>query len=134
MIAVGSRQPVPPAGTPCAESSGDGAGVSSALRMAASGAAPAVAPLDTTVFCLWLAVTLLAPVWFGSNVPLVWGIHAILFGGLLAVYGAVAVLRGTPLVLPLTRLGWPLAALAIVLLWAAIQTSSIVPAAWQYPI
>src|SRR6266851_10023935 len=118
MIAVDSSQPVPSAGAPCAETSGDGAGVSSALGAAGSRVVSAVAPLDTTVFCLWLAATLLAPVWFGSNVPLVWGIHAIVFGGLLVAYGAGAVFRGTPLALPLARLGWPLAALAVVLLWA----------------
>jgi O-antigen ligase len=64
----------------------------------------------------------------------VWGVHAAIFGGLLAAYGAVALFRGAPLPVPLARLGWPLAALAVVLGWAAIQSSTLVPATWQHPI
>lgn len=108
--------------------------MSSALRTTDIAAAPRAGSLDGATFWLWLAAALLAPVWFGANVPLVWGIHAVIFGSLLTAYGATAVLRHAPPPLPLRRLGWPLAALAIVLLWAAIQTSPLVPAAWQNPI
>jgi O-antigen ligase len=136
MIATKSSSHAPPLGAPHGRSpaatSGAGPDVSSAHRLAGFGAVSGA--LDTAIFWLWLTATLLAPVWFGSNLPLVWGIHAAIFGSLLAAYGAVAVIRRAPLLLPLARLGWPLAALAVVLLWAAIQTSSLVPSAWQHPI
>jgi len=126
------RSPRTPLG---GETSSDGLDVSSALRAAASGVATAEPESrDSAIFWLWLAAALLAPVWFGSNLPLVWSIHAAIFGSLLAAYGAVAVICGVSLPLPLARLGWPLAALAIVLLWAALQTSAVVPPAWQHPI
>lgn len=96
--------------------------------------APAAGWLETTLFRLWLAAALLAPVWFGSNVPLVWAIHAVVFGTLLAAYAAVTLGRGAAFPLPLRRLAWPLAALAIVLVWAMIQTSPLVPLVWQNPV
>src|SRR5690242_4517041 len=112
-----------------AETSGDGADVSSTVRTAPLRAASAAESLQAAIFWLWLAAALLAPVWFGSNVPLVWGIHAMVFGILLAAYGAVTMIDGKPFPLPLARLGWPLGALAVVLFWAMVQTSPLVPSA-----
>ena len=45
---------------------------------------------------LWAFVAGLAwcPFWFGSNVPLAWGINAVLFPGLVAIYEASLLIRG----------------------------------------
>jgi O-antigen ligase len=85
---------------------------------------------DAVVFWLWLCAVLLSPVWFGANTPVVWGAHAIAFGLLLALFGSLR----RPLAVPLRRLRVPLAALAIVVLWAAFQSADFAPEAWRHPV
>jgi O-antigen ligase len=87
---------------------------------------------ESALLWLWLCPASLAPVWFGSNMPLVWGVHAVVFGMALAAYGASSASR--PLPVPLRRLAVPLIALAVVLGWAAIQTVPWTPATWRQPI
>lgn len=95
--------------------------------LAKRGSKPA---LDAAVFWLWLCAALLSPVWFGANTPVVWGAHAIVFGLLLAGFAIVS----RPLKVPIRRLRVPLAALTIVVLWAAFQSASFAPEAWRHPI
>jgi O-antigen ligase len=92
------------------------------------------AVVEAAAASVWLAGVVLAPVWFGSNLPLVWGAHALLFGIALAIYGLVGLSPPRPLPVPLASLKVPLAALAIVLGWAAIQTVTGVPAFLQNPV
>lgn len=86
--------------------------------------------VDVLLFWLWLGAVLLSPVWFGANTPLVWGAHAILFGLLFAAFG----ISRRPLAVPIRRLRVPLAALAVVGLWAAVQSAGLVPETWRHPI
>ena len=86
--------------------------------------------IEALLFWLWLCAVLLAPVWFGANTPLVWGAHAVAFGFLLAASGVFC----RPFAVPIRRLRLPLAALAVVALWAAIQSVGLVPQAWRHPI
>ena len=85
---------------------------------------------DAGLFLLWLAAVLLAPVWFGANNSAIWGAHAIFFGLLLAALGG----RRSPLAVPIRRVRLPLAAIAVVALWAAIQSARFVPAGWRHPV
>jgi O-antigen ligase len=101
-------------------------------------AAPLIRPsaiaavLEQAAASIWLVGVALSPVWFGSNIPLVWGANAALFGAALGIYalGAIAVPRPFPV-----PLGWfwlALAAIAIVLGWAAIQILPGIPgSAWN---
>lgn len=89
---------------------------------------------EESLFVPWLVTTALAPVWFGSNAVLVWGVHGLIFGLLLTAYGIMTTRTGTPLPVPMSRLAWPLAAIGLVLFWAFMQMSPLVPAAWDHPI
>jgi hypothetical protein len=84
---------------------------------------------DGLCFWLWLVAVLLAPVWFGANTPIQWAAHGIVFGLLLAGF---AMLR-RPLPVPIRHLRIPLAALAVVTFWAAIQGANFVPETWRHP-
>ncbi|HEV2302429.1 MAG TPA: O-antigen ligase family protein [Stellaceae bacterium] len=86
--------------------------------------------IDALLFWLWLGAVLLSPVWFGANTPAIWGAHAIVFGLLLAACGMLR----RPLAVPIRRLRVPLAALAVVALWAAVQSAVFAPAAWRHPL
>lgn len=93
---------------------------------------PVAAVLEHAAASVWLVAVALSPVWFGSNIPLVWGSHALVFGAALALYalGAIAVPR--PLPVPLDAFWVPLAAIAIVLCWAAVQIMPGIPRfAWN---
>jgi O-antigen ligase len=92
------------------------------------------AVLDGTAASVWLAGVALSPVWFGSNIPLIWGAHALLFGIALAIYGLGAVAAPRPLPIPLRWLSLPFAAGVIVLTWATIQTLPGVPRLFQNPV
>jgi O-antigen ligase len=92
------------------------------------------AGIEASSAALWLAGVVLSPVWFGSNLPLVWGAHALLFGVALTIYVLAGLGPARPLPVPLAWLRVPLAALAIVLGWAAIQTITGVPAFLQNPV
>lgn len=94
----------------------------------------AAAVLEAVAASVWLAGVVMAPVWFGSNVPLVWGAHALLFGIALAIYASGGLAASRPWPVPLAWLKLPLAALAIALGWAAIQTVAGVPAVLQNPV
>lgn len=75
-----------------------------------------------------------APFWFGGNRPLAWGIHAVLFPSLLALYEVSRVLfsRGYA-VSP--RFVWPaVVAVALTVVWCALQSTTLVPVSLQHPI
>lgn len=94
----------------------------------------AVAFVEASVFLLWAAGTALSPVWFGSNTRPLWAAHALLFGLALALFAAARILVPRPLPVPLTLLALPLAAMAVVLGWALIQTIAGVPGVLQNPV
>lgn len=94
---------------------------------------PAALAAEHAAASLWLAGVVLSPVWFGSNMPMIWAAHALLFGISLATYALAGVAAPRPLPVPLGWLKLPLAALAVVLAWAAIQTLPRVPAILQNP-
>lgn len=90
--------------------------------------------VEIALFWLWLLPAVLAPVWFGSNTAFVRGVHAVVFGAVLAIYAGTVLTGAIALPVPLRRLMLPLAALAIVLGWAAVQTLPWTPATWRQPI
>lgn len=74
-----------------------------------------------------------APVIFGGNVPLAWGLNAAVFGGLLGLYGLVQATSGRPLPVPASRLAVPLGCFGAVLAWIALQAQPWVPSALHAP-
>jgi O-antigen ligase len=95
---------------------------------------PAAVVFEHAVATAWLGGVALSPVWFGSNIPAIWGLHALLFGGILAIYALGGVAAPRPLPVPLGWLKLPLGALALMLAWAAIQTLPGIAFVLQNPV
>src|SRR5262249_8519521 len=74
------------------------------------------------------------PFWLGSNRPFAWGINALVFPGLAALYECSLLVRGVRHPVGLGRIAVPAALFALVLLWTLIQNASWVPEDWQHPI
>jgi O-antigen ligase len=80
---------------------------------------------------LFLAGLGLAPLIFGANVALAWGINAAVFGFLLAIYAFHHIVSGRPWPVPFSRFALPGASFALVLLWIAVQAQPWVPGALE---
>jgi O-antigen ligase len=85
---------------------------------------------------LWAFIGGLAwcPFLFGSNVLLAWGLNAILFPGLVAMYELSLLLRGERHPVAIGQIKVPAALFGAVVLWILIQNATWTPAAWHHPI
>jgi O-antigen ligase len=66
----------------------------------------------------------LSPLIFGGNVPLAWGVNALVFGLLLSLYAIPYLTPGRPWPVPLTRFRLPAICFASVLVWIALQAQT----------
>src|SRR5262245_48443221 len=78
---------------------------------------------------LWAFIAGLAwcPFWFGSNVLLAWGINAVLFPGLVAIYELSLLIRGERHPVAIRQVKVPAALFAAVVLWILIQNATWTP-------
>jgi hypothetical protein len=85
---------------------------------------------------LWAFVAGLAwcPFWFGSNVLLAWGVNAVLFPGLVAIYELSLLVRGERHPVGIKQIRVPAALFAAVVFWILIQNATWTPAWLQHPI
>jgi O-antigen ligase len=85
---------------------------------------------------LWAFVAALAwcPFWFGSNALIAWGINAVLFPGLAAVYEASLLIRGGRHPVALKQIWLPAVLFAAVVLWVLIQNATWTPDWMHHPI
>src|SRR5438034_1047939 len=74
------------------------------------------------------------PFWFGSNRPIAWGINAIVFPGLAALYELSLLLRRVPHPIPIRRVGLSAFLFAAATIWIVVQIVTWTPAEWQHPI
>src|SRR6266567_995010 len=74
------------------------------------------------------------PYWLGSNRPIAWGINAIVFPGLAALYELSLLLRRVPHPVPIRRVGTSAVLFALAASWALVQNAAWVPPVWQHPI
>ena len=72
------------------------------------------------------------PYWFGSNRPIAWGINAVLFPGLAALYELSLLLRGAPHPVPIRRVGPSAVLFALAASWAFVQNITWTPPGWQH--
>lgn len=92
------------------------------------------APVDDAIFYALVAGLAWAPFWFGSNKPLAWGINAVWFCSLVVIYEATRLVTGRPHPVSIARI-WPAAlGIAIVAGWCLVQTSTLLPVAYEHPI
>jgi hypothetical protein len=85
---------------------------------------------------LWAFIAGLAwcPFWFGSNVLLAWGINAVLFPGLVAIYELSLLIRGERHPVAIRQIKAPAALFAAVVLWILIQNATWTPEWLHHPI
>src|SRR6266536_2227532 len=74
------------------------------------------------------------PYWFGSNRPIAWGINAIIFPGLAALYELSLLLRGVPHPVGIRRIGLSAVLFALAVTWVIVQNVTWTPSGWQHPI
>jgi hypothetical protein len=85
---------------------------------------------------LWALIAGLAwcPFLFGSNVLLAWGINAVLFPGLVAIYELSLLIRGERHPVAIWQINLPAVLFGAVVLWILIQNASWTPHSWHHPI
>jgi hypothetical protein len=90
--------------------------------------------LDRLSWIVFLIAVGAAPVIFGGNVPLGWSLSALLSGLSLVCLSIGLAFDGKALPVPLRQVALPAALMAMVLLIAALQISSLVPETWKHPL
>jgi O-antigen ligase len=85
---------------------------------------------------LWGFIAGLAwcPFWSGGNVLLAWGINAVLFPGLLAIYELSLLIRGERHPVAIRQIKAPAALFAAVVLWILVQNATWTPEWLHHPI
>ena len=74
------------------------------------------------------------PFLFGSNVLLAWGINAVLFPGLVAIYEISLLIRGQRHPVAISQIKIPAGLFGAVVLWILLQNATWTPDAWHHPI
>jgi hypothetical protein len=85
-------------------------------------------------FALLVAALAWVPFWLGSNRLIAWGINAVLFPGLAALYELSLVVRGAPHPVAIQRIRLSVVLFAAVVIWVILQNVTWIPAGWQHPI
>ena len=108
----------------------------STAGVSGANAAPGQKRRSTERALLWAFIAGLAwcPFWFGSNVLLAWGINAVLFPGLVAIYELSLLIRSKPHPVAIRQIKLPAALFAAVVLWILIQNATWTPEWLHHPI
>ena len=90
--------------------------------------------VERSLFWAFVAGLAWCPFWFGSNDLLAWGINAVLFPGLAAVYEVSLLIRGKRHPVAITQIKVSAALFAAVVLWIFIQNATWTPGWLHHPI
>jgi O-antigen ligase len=90
--------------------------------------------VERALLCAFIVGLVWCPFWFGSNVLLAWGINAVLFPGLVAIYELSLLIRGKRHPVAITQIKAPAALFAAVVLWILIQNATWTPDWLHHPI
>src|SRR5665213_457051 len=89
---------------------------------------------EDAIFWVLTAGLAWAPFWYGGNDRTAWGINAVLFPGLAALYELSLLVHGQRHPVAIRVLAMPAGLFTAVILWIVIQTVSWVPSAFVNPI
>ena len=108
----------------------------STAGVSAAKALPAKSTASTERALLWAFIAGLAwcPFWFGGAVLLAWGINAVLFPGLVAIYEISLLVRRKPHPVAVWQIKLPAALFAAVVLWILTQNATWTPDWLHHPI
>src|ERR1039458_2509403 len=90
--------------------------------------------IDWALFWTFIAGLAWVPYWYGSNELVAWGINAVLFPGLAAVYEASLLVRGKSHPVGIKQLKIPAVFFVAVVLWIVIQNATWTPSLLHHPI
>jgi O-antigen ligase len=90
--------------------------------------------VERVVFWAFIAGLVWCPFWFGSHTLLAWGINAVLFPGLAAIYELSLMVRGKRHPVAIWQIKVPAALFGTVVLWILIQNATWTPAWFHHPI
>ena len=85
-------------------------------------------------FGLFVAGLAWVPYWLGSDRLIPWGINALLFPGLAALYELSLLVRGAPHPVPIRRVWLSAVLLGVVAAWILLQNATWMPVGWHHPI
>jgi O-antigen ligase len=105
------------------------AGVARANRHSAKSAI-----LERAVLWAFIAGLAWCPFWLSRNILLVWGINAVLFPGLVAIYELSLLIRGERHPVAIWQIKAPAVLFGAVVLWILIQNATWTPDWWHHPI
>jgi len=77
---------------------------------------------EAAIFGLFVIGLAWVPFWEGSNQPAAWGINAVLFAGIAAIFEVLLLVRGEPHPVALHAIALPAALFALVISWIYVQT------------
>jgi hypothetical protein len=89
---------------------------------------------DWVIFSLFVVGLAWIPFWLGSNRMIPWGINAVIFPGLAALYELSLLTRGTPHPVPLRQIRLSVVLFTTAVAWVILQNVTWMPAGWQHPI
>src|SRR5262249_26295704 len=90
--------------------------------------------LETVIFWLFVCGLSWVPFWNGSNELIAWGINAILFPAVAAIYEVTLLIRGVSHAIAVRRIAIPAALFAVAALWTFFQTLGWTHSAIAHPI
>jgi O-antigen ligase len=90
--------------------------------------------IELALFWAFVAGLAWVPYWFGSNDYFAWGVNAVLFCGLVAIYEVAVVVRGKSHPVSVKEVWISAALFAAVVLWIVIQNATWTPTSWHHPI
>jgi O-antigen ligase len=90
--------------------------------------------VERIIFWLFVAALAWTPFWYGSNDLIAWGINAVLFPGLAALYEISILVRGENHPIGIRSLALPAALFAAVVGWIALQDVTWAHSALAHPI
>ncbi len=90
--------------------------------------------IDGILLVLFVGGLAWVPYWFGSNRTMPWGINAILFAGLAALYELALIIRGMPHPVAVRSIRLSAVLFAVATAWAFVQNATWTPAEWHHPI
>lgn len=89
---------------------------------------------QTAVFRLFVCGLAWVPFWFGSNTSTAWGVNAVIFPGLLAVYEATLLVGGMRHPVALRAIALPAGGFAVVVAFIVLQNATWTPGVLHHPI
>ena len=90
--------------------------------------------VERALFWAFIAGLAWCPFWFGSSALIAWGINAILFPGLVAIYELSLLIRGERHAVAIRQIKVPAALFGAVVLWILFQNATWTPDWLHHPI